>query len=45
MGRNSGAVAKLAGAAKAIPVSLASEDPDVLKKLVRDSIGRARAAP
>ena len=45
MGRNSGAVAKLAGAAKAIPVSLASDDPDVLKKLVRDSIGRARAAP
>lgn len=45
MGRAGGAVGRLAGSAKAIPVSLTSDDPDALKRLLREAISRARAAP
>ena len=40
-----GAVATLAAAAKAIPVSLVCDDADILKRLIRDALIKARAAP
>jgi tetraacyldisaccharide 4'-kinase len=45
LGRADGACAKLAGAAKAIPVSLICDDADVLRRLLRDALNRARAQP
>jgi tetraacyldisaccharide 4'-kinase len=45
MGRASGAVAKLAAAAKAMPVSLVCDDADLLKRLLREALTKARALP
>ncbi|MET0446526.1 MAG: tetraacyldisaccharide 4'-kinase [Pseudorhodoplanes sp.] len=43
MGRASGAVARLAASAKAMPVSLVSDDADLLKRLLREALTKARA--
>ena len=45
MSRAGGSVARLAAAAKALPVSLALEEPDILKKLLREALSQARRAP
>ncbi len=43
MARAGGAVGKLASAVRTVPVTLASEDLDQLKRLLRDALSRARA--
>ena len=45
LGRTAGAPARLAKAAKAIPVSLACEDEGALRRLLRDALMAARAQP
>jgi tetraacyldisaccharide 4'-kinase len=45
MARAGGAIAKLAGAARAIPVALTGDDPEALKRLLREAIRRAHTRP
>ena len=45
LGRTGGACAKLANAAKAIPVSLVCEDADALRRMLREALTTARTQP